>query len=446
MADILFKRLFEVRILHGYYLDHWFADSANKPGLFQAYRDDADGTGAEKRTFVLENKYNILRDLHIEPTPKTAKLLSGLKMRWRAMPTGFIAGVEVSQPTAGTFFPKTPPPVNSVWSFVLRLRNAHFYNITNHALRPTLPGRYYFSNLNVLDDNGTYCMASLPAAFSANRFWEMGELANFGTPATPIIKIAKKTTNSGTDFEDLPDFKWANTADRQAFPKQFRYRFDASLNVTDATFTLTTPAGEIVKTISRDFSTSPAPAEITLDFSAKDKLPSEEQPQPIPDGRYNLEIAVNGNPFETRSVVLRSDLPYDNSVFGLVDITLQPTTDNSRLLNADGSLNLTPIPNTNPVRYRHPVFEIRLLSRRTAWHYQIEKNAPAADMDFPEAKYTAATRRIVTKTPHRLSLARAPVPLQGNVFLPSPEKADLKYDPVESQFFSELFLSTIKLT
>ncbi|MCB0483403.1 MAG: hypothetical protein KDC37_02460, partial [Flavobacteriales bacterium] len=134
MADILFKRLFEVRILHGYFLDHWFADSDDKPDLFQAYRDDAASTGNAKRAFVLENKYNILRHLNIEPTAKTAKLLDGLRMRWRPIPTGFMAGIEVSRTQAGAFFPKISLPMDTVWSFVLRLRNAHFYNITNHAL------------------------------------------------------------------------------------------------------------------------------------------------------------------------------------------------------------------------------------------------------------------------------------------------------------------------
>ncbi len=44
MPEILFKRLFEVRILHGYYLDNWFADATGKKGIFQEF-----GTTAVKR-------------------------------------------------------------------------------------------------------------------------------------------------------------------------------------------------------------------------------------------------------------------------------------------------------------------------------------------------------------------------------------------------------------
>lgn len=451
MSNTIFKRFFEVRVLHGYYLDHWYNDINGKPELFQDFSN-------AQQNYVLESKYNILNDLIIEPTEETRNLLNGLKMRWRATPLGLMVGIEVTRTGVGAaakFFPKRMPPANSAWTFTLRSRNLHLHNITNHAMRPTLAGRYYFSNLRAVEDTKTFpSLATRPSVFTSQRTWEMGELAIVGG----ALNTAKKTTANQADFIPVSDKQWAHTGDRAAFPKRFNYRFDPSLVATAAEFILLTAetGGTIVKTISKDFSQYPGPVETALDFqflplpanpTDEDKL----KPKPLPDGWYFLKIKVNGADFEGKRVLLRSDLQAtDSALFGVVEISMAQTKADFKLLNIDNSLRLTPIAGSNPVRWAPPIFEIRLLGRQTYWRYEIDhkENLPSTDITtYTEVVYKGAAQHVVSKAPRRISLAPTYLPIElpaGTGNLPAPDKPDLKYD--QDQYFSELFLSTIKLT
>lgn len=453
MSNTIFKRFFEVRVLHGYYLDHWFNDAGLNPKLFQDY-DPAE------MAFVLVNKYNILKDLQIEPTEATRELLDGLRMKWKITPLGILVGMEVNRVGTGAsaqFFPKRMPPADSVWSFTLRSRNLHLYNITNHAMRPTLPGRYYFSNLRGVEENKVFpSLASQPSDFGASaRTWEMGEISMVAN----VLNSATKTTLSATDFMPILDHNWAHTGDRAAFPKQFSYRFDLSLTVNTAEFTLlsTETSGTVIKTISKDFTLNlPAPAQTALDFKFRPlpASPTDEEklhPSPIPDGWYFLKVKVNGADFEEKRILLRSDIPtHDNGLFGLVEISMGQTAAPFMLLNADNSLRLTQIAGSNPVRWEPPLFEIRLMGRQSYWRYQIDNNdaLPGTDITtFAEVDYKGAGKYVVSKNPRRLSLAPTNLainPLSGTRALPAPDHPDLKYD--QDQYFSELYLSTIKLT
>ncbi len=451
MSDIIFKRLFEVRILHGYYLDHWYPDGAGKSDWFHGYSTD-------RQAFVLENKYNVLRYLDIAPTSETSRLLKDLKMRWRTIPAGFLVGIEVNKTgdgAAAKFTPKIMPLAASAWRFVLRVRDPYFYNLTNHVLRPTMPGRYYFSNIQDNEERFPSLSVALPG-FSGQRTWEMGELIQEAN----MVKAADITTDALNNniFTQIAEVgkdwhHYAHLGDRRALPKIFKYRFDpkfAGANaVKNTVFTLLNGANE-VKTISKNFElpNPPAPLEWQLDFTylPLPPNPTEEEklkPKPLPDGWYTLKVDINGGLFEEKKVLLRSDLPNDISAFGLVEISMDATAPAFRLFNADDSLNLSVIPNSSPARWQPPIFEIRLMSRPTYWHYQLEKD-PVPDPSNAEFQYLAASKRLVATKPRRLSAARAPTLLQDDFYLPNPDKPDLKYD--QNRYYSELFLSTIKIT
>ncbi len=465
MSNTIFKRFFEVRVLHGYYLDHWNKDSAGTPRLFQEY----DGVNADPiiraqerkaiQDYILENRYNILKDLSIEPTKATKDLISGLRMRWRATPLGLMVGIEVRKEGSGAtakFFPKKMPPPDSNWAFTLHSRNLQLANITNHAFRPTLPGRYYFTNLRAVEDNKVFpSLATAPTAFATGRTWEMGELAmvagNLGS--------AKKTTVAQGDFLQVPNFQWAHTGDRMAFPKRFNYRFDPSLSVNTAEFNLLSSetGGTLVKNITKDFTQNlPAPAETTLDFQylplpANPTDAEKLHPKPLPNGWYFLKVKVNGADFEGRQVLLHSDLNVaGNGLFGVVDISMGQTATDFQLLNPDDSLRLIQIPGSNPARWEPPIFEIRLMSRQTYWRYEIDNKAglPYTDINtFTDVEYKGAGQHVVSKVPRHMSLAPTNLsidPPSGTTTLPAPDHSNLKYD--QDQYFSELFLSTIKLT
>jgi hypothetical protein len=478
--NTIFKKLFEVRILHGYYTDNWFANLLGEPGSFFDYGTDPDPAvravqRREQQAFVLENKYDILRDISIEPTPATARLMEGLRMRWRRLPTGFLAGLEVEKRETGglvQFAPKVVLEPGMRWTFLLRIRNAWFYNITNHAMRPTMPGHYYFTNMAAADDGKVFPSLSVQLPpFSNQRHWEMGELLRSGNQ----VMAANVDTANLADFTAIANIddanpggdtwhEWAHSGDRRALPKSFKYRFDAKFGaanpVTDAVFVLSDTAGNQIKSITRSYTAAaPAPAEILLDFRQLPVAPGASdaeklRPKTLPDGWYDIRVSINGAIFETRRVLLRSDLPDDQSILGIVELGLGPTAPAFSLLDG-GLLNTAPVPDSNPGRWQGPVFEIRFMNRPTYWHYRIQKSEglPAADLDMGEFIFFRNRQSIEAQTPRRLSQARVPVQLSvpppgaaGDVLLPNPEPPGLRFDHQRKIYYSELFLSTIKLT
>ncbi len=436
MANRLFKRLFEVNILHGYYLDHLVWDKNQKPKIYQDYSFD------EQNEALL--RYNILNDLSFEPTPATQNLLRGLHMRWAASPLGFFTGIEVERQAPDQYLPFQPLPLDAVWTFIARIRNPYWQNITNHALRPTLPGCYYFTNQPIVAGKTPPTLSAPPPAFDANRFWEMGELISDG--AGNILRARKRSDQIG-DFAAFPNQHWANTADRIALPKSFLYRFDAKTPVQAAVFRLLMPGGgALLKTIQKQFASPPET--YRLDLRALDKLPGEILPKPTKDGWYDLEVVLNGALFERRSILLRSDLPADASVFAIIDIANHSTSDGFQLLNPNQTLRYAPNPNNQKIEPLR--FQINLLPRATYWQYLIEKFAestlPNSDHNYGAVQYVKNTHQLISTEPRALTRIRTPLQVTTDVYLPNPERADLQYDPTNGQFISQLFLQTIKLS
>ena len=435
---VIFKRLFEVRVLHGYYLDYWL-EKGGAPALFYDYHQD-------EQNELLESRYDIRRDLHIEPTAVTLRQMKGLGIQWRPTPMGLLIGLEVNIGANGTFAPKADLPTNLSWTFVLRTRNPYLYSITNHALRATLPAIYYFTNRAGIGEGKKYpSLSTLPPNFSP-RTWEMGELIR---PTSGVLTVpsAKKTTIVQSDFGDIPNHDWANSADRTALPKVFNYRFDPLYNIAnpvmDAAFTLADGNGNEVKSIQRNFATATAPSQLLLDFSTHDKQPGEVKPRPIANGWYRLTVRLNNVVFEERTVWLSSDLSDNQSIFGIVEITAHHTASGFHLIESDGSLRRI----TTAGQPQPPVFQIRLAARRTYWRYYLQKakinNQPYSEVDFLDTP--PLKKQLVTKAARQLSAARNPVLLQAagpspplGIALPNPERLELVYD--QGQYYSELFL------
>ncbi|MFM9946781.1 MAG: hypothetical protein ACKV1O_02475 [Saprospiraceae bacterium] len=387
--------------------------------------------------------------------------MDGLGMRWQKTSTGLIVGIEVEKSGSGSstkFFPKRSLAIDQSWSFLLRSRNSAFFNITNHALRPTLSGRYYFSNLHASagEDNKTYPALSVQLpAFSNQRTWEMGELIRDGN----AVMAATMTTRSIGDFLEIANLSngtwhnYAHTGDRLIFPKRFNYRFDTGgAPVSSANFILMDALGTEIKQFSALFSaTSPAPAEFPLDFRyvpTPEDIPEDERvqrPMPLPDGWYTLNININGALVESRRILMRSDIDSGNAVLGLVEISTAETTPLFQLFNEDGSLNQNSISESDPTRWQGPVFEVRMMGRLAYLRYQLARALSPLPAD-PNFTYAPDGRQIRTNMPRRLSFIRTPVrinlPAIGDTLLPNPDSTILKYDFDREHYYSEIFLST----
>lgn len=453
MADIIFRRLFEIRILHGYYLDYWFPDSSNNPGVFHEFRDEPQSSRLAKQASVLEYKYDLRKIVNIEPTKETQQWLSRNKIILRQTPLGIFAGIQARREGTGAsarFYPIGELEQGNC-RFVLTMRDPQWLNAANHALMPTIPGSYYFTNLRATEDGKIYpSLSAQPPEFESGRTWEMGGLIREGNQ----IKAAQRTTETIVDFQAIGDtaagtwHSYAHAGERVALPKTFRYRFDPSIPiVSNAEFIIRDLYNNEIKRIAIS---NPSSSSVSLDFRYLPVSPSTPEndrirARPIHDGVYVLDAFINGTLFEQRQIVLSDDLRgSDKNVWGLVDISTENTAPDFRLFNADGSLNAGLTTPASAMRWRGPVFEIRLMSRFTFWRYHIERLSSSIPGD-PDFSYNWPEQQFTTAHPRRLSQIRVPLSINlpsGAHLLPNPSSASIRYDEAQKQYYSDIFLLT----
>ena len=109
--SILYKKLFEVWILHPFFLDQ-----GNKKKFY-----DFD---AESRAKALKG-YDISEDFGVVPTPETRKLLANYKMRLLPAAHGFTVAVKVTPSSSGgnkVFIPAIPLEEGLKLRFRIRIR------------------------------------------------------------------------------------------------------------------------------------------------------------------------------------------------------------------------------------------------------------------------------------------------------------------------------------
>ncbi len=369
MATIIaYRRLVEVRLLHEYYLI-----SPQQPGFY-------DMTTAQLRLDALKNsirrnRYRLSQDLQIEPTEATQAVLAGLGWRFVPTLTGFVLAVPtktVQQGASTVVKPKIEPFPNTQLYFQVSARNRLFNNFTALPLRkPDLPAIHYFTNrpeavhfTNPNDSNDTFFTLSLPhAAFDQTQNYEMGEVADHGGGQ---LKEYTAHADPNETWRAIGGIGFVNANDRIALPKTFRYPLDPALNITQATFTLRTPAGDFLKEISVQSANALSGA--LLDFSSIPNPAGGPGAEiGLRDGAY--ELTVDAGSVQTVRPVFLSD-HYRLRDLGLIHLNLDQTDNNYRLLNPDHSIrNLNPDLTGKP---QHPVFEIRLRSRITYWRYKPE--------------------------------------------------------------------------
>jgi hypothetical protein len=432
---IKYSRLFEVRILHGFYLD--MGDENN---FFQL--DENDPAELKFRDTVLK-RYNLTPgDLIIEPTPSCRKILRNQRMIFRMLPTGFIVGVEAKQEILanGTiaFRPVVEIDPNTRFQFEIKAPNKYWTSFSSIRLRPNVPARFYFSNQH---DTGQLNppSLSLTAGERSPRFYEMGEIARDAADNQLYEAIAGVPSAaqflSADHWQAIDDFRYVTYRDQMLLPSRFAYRFtpDAGQNITQASFTLSTPTDPDVATIT---TSGPGPfTEYFLDFKALDVQP----------GRYTLEATGSGGYADTKTVLIDDDL-FQTDLLALVSIGHETgLPDDLKLLEDDGTLRRVGTVTS------YPVFELRFKPRITYWRYIFH---PGQDEPFPSPPPgsdvetdPANNQRLVTIRPLPITKAGSRVNFSPVRMLPNPNTPEVAADPLDAEFrhFSDIYLDKIEI-
>ncbi len=437
MSELLFKRLFEVNLLHDYYLV-----SADGGSFFEKSKVEKEA--------VLKNKlnhgmYSVADFFEIEPSETSKKSLSEFKLIFRKTALGFVIGVQVQEELklgATLYKPRFKFPDTLSLTFSINPVAAHFLSMTNISMRPTLPAIYYFTNKGKTEFNETGPgpnYKTLPISVVAEKhqngmLHEMGTLLKFGTGLREALEFTN--SNNLNFWGKLKDKRYVTNADRILLPSIFNYPIKKEQNITQLQVVLEDLGANEIKTITRD-SVEPL-LNVLLNFEMIDE--TIENSVGIPTGFYKLKIKENGGPEIIYSVYLNEGL-YNKSHLGIIDIRLDEFDSPFSLLDAEGYLK-TRVDNTGK-KIPHPVYELRFKNRRTYWRYNKEANFEAADVTVTIDDYVVfepVTKKIISIKPK--GLTRTLVPFKSGTkekMLPHPKIPSLKVEG--KRMFSEIYIN-----
>ena len=436
MARIQYKRLFEVQILHDYFL--------SKPDGSSIY----ELTNAQKAAFLNKavslDQYNVAQYLMIHPSEMTKQLFKNYHLKIAVRSTGFIVGIEVKSKSLATgeelYFPFIDGVAGLNLGFHLKLLRHELKNSTNSRLQLPAPYHYYFNNQNQ-DGLKNFPSLSQPVAnFQSGTTYETSELAVVG--GTLSQALVETNNANPTEWQTIGGIGLVNEQDRVLLGKQFTYQLPTF--VTNAEATLKDLAGIEIKKITYTH-TDPF-QKLALDFRSKDSQ-TGETPDDILDGNYRLEVRADGSLVHNKVVKLSSDL-YHRTDLGAIEIILNESDPNFKLFNADGSI-ITKKNADNSV-VLHPIFEIRFKCRSTYWRYLSASGKNLGTTPKSAGFLTADGGRLRTRS--LKPLTQYPIEFQSDdtatpainerVFLPNPHPNGIKKE--DSRLYSDIYISPIK--
>lgn len=412
LSIIKYYRLFEVRLLHEFYLL-----SASNPTFFDL--------SAEARENILQsrinnNQYDLYKDLVIKPTLESQQKIKNY--RWRFIPTqtGFlIVGEGVIQEGSTSVRSAFPIEDNLTLEFTIEAVNPLFKNFSNAVFPADLPSTYFFSNRgSLVSDLSFRTLSQNVKTFQNGNLYTVGGLADFGEND---IRMATGNTSDSSQWVSIPGFGFVNENDKNLLPKAFYFQFGEGVGNTVAEFKLIDSFGRLLKSIIINKLSDQTSA--LLDFG--EYLPTTVASRiETPDGWYTLEIDLGLSSIQRR--VYLSD-EYRKSHLGIIQIAFGNTAQGYEIVANDGAL-LT------------PTYEVHFLSRRTHFCYKPKArgkqfrvfNNSIANLftnveiwnSTTDKKYT----ELVTKVPQPLSAL--PIGVQNETgtrtILPSPDSTPLR--------------------
>lgn len=415
--SITYKRLFSIRLLHGFYMK-------DNTGFWNA--------SAVQQARQLEDwSYHILNDIEIEPTVNCRTLLDGQRMKFQPTLSGFSVWINVVPEQTGSIIkykPFIPVDPGIEFTFRIKARNSFFNNISNVRLRPNVEAEFYFSNDNTAGQLAYPSLALSPPLHDNGRAYEMGEKVANGAGNVFVAPHGLDGTvplNTG-NWATGTTFQYFSYRDQLLLPRRFRYYFtpNGSTMVANPTFILKTMANAVLdtKTVSGTFQHS---SSCKLDYSG------------FSDGFYQIEVNATGYQ-DLKTIYLHDEL-YDPYDWGVIHVKHRDNLNDFRLLEQDGALRM----NNNTLE--EPVFDVRMDSRSTYWKYILHPLNIANLSNINTAIYQIITPdTFISLVPRNLNkFQTSQTAGQNSSALPLPYNGTIQ--PVNGKVYSEIFLPKMNL-
>jgi len=422
--DICYKTLFEVRVLHEYYLT-----ASNGKNIFD--RALADERTDFLRDLFISDARNINQDLEFV-VPEA--VLQNNKSVLLPTYAGFKVCIEVlPKKTSGvtTYWPKEGLTDDTTFPVLLLKRNSNVETYSNGRLITPTRSAFYFSNEEYAGRKDFPFLSNRVPDLNTNANYEQGELARYD------LNDVRAFYRDGDDLEQwlkVSGDSGVNESDRVLVPPRFSYAVRPEDDITQLAFTLRAPDNAVV---AQSYFAHVAGGGVTLSFREQD-IRTVLQTAPAENATYTLEVTGDGAFARTHRLVFFSG-PEFSRAWGLVHIKVKSANADFSLLNNDGSLR-TQRQADGTFDPSHPVFEIPIRSRRTYWRYiydnrqPIQTNQHGDYLDLRDGK-------LVSKTPRAMSYA--PVfflkPDNTLYYLPNP-KPNETFRLENGKLFSDIYV------
>ncbi len=396
----IYKILFEVKLLHEYYLTDTKGENIFDLNLqadrinflkekYIAHRENinSDIAYAIPATFV-----NLYRNHRLKLIPSYAGFKIAIEVKAVKMPDG-----------TTTYLPKFPLPDNTNISILLVHKNNLFDSNTNRNFSNVLNGKYYFTNENLFATKNLPYLTTDINLFDAAINYEQGALVKF---AANDYRSFYRDDGNVVNWLSFIGKGFANDNDRMLVNTNFSYTFPAAANVTIATLTIKDANGNTIKNKEGNvisvfnFSNATGLDKINLSIDQTSVLTI---PNIIANAKCLYTIEVNGNNGYSKIhslFFLSAEVDAMNSI-GVVNVQPKVTNaafnlldNNGKLIaikQADGTINPTA-----------PIFEINFKSRQTFWRYSNNKKKPIQNGLHPDF-LLPKNGTLITKIPRTLT-------------------------------------------
>ncbi|MEZ5039244.1 MAG: hypothetical protein R2828_05115 [Saprospiraceae bacterium] len=438
LSIIKYYRLFEVKILHEYYL--LSADNASFFDLLGESRD------AILKSQVINDRYRLSKDLNIRPTEESKQKIKNY--RWRFVPTqtGFLIGGEgVNKEGSLAVHSAIPVEDKLMLEFIIEPRNPEFNNFTNSILSTPLPSRYLFSNQGTPVSGVDFKSISKNIQpFQSGKTYATGALVDFGGND---IGVATGNTTDNNHWLSLPGLGFVNENDKTLLPKAFYYQFEDDIGTVAAEFKLMDQSNQVLKSITINKLSHQKNGHLNFNQYLPSGATTEVD---TPNGWYKLEINL-GLSSAQKNIYLSDE--YQKNSLGIIQIAFNETTPDYKVIDSDQVL-LTPI------------YEIRFLTRRTHFCYKPKVrgkqfrvfNSSVANIFRDVEVWNSTTDKrydeLVTKVPQPLTALPIGVQDSSGLFtaLPLPTSSPLRMkrnsellpDEPPGRLFSHIHTSSVK--
>ena len=420
---LLYKILFEVKILHEYYLTN-----PDQTSVFQDPKQ-ADRLAWLSNRFAKEQPV-LSEDVQFQLPSCMARLFKNQKMILLNSYSGFQVAIQVNEvPQSGgsvAYAPAVPLPADCNMVILMKQQVGQFGLLTNGRMQRPVPSLYYFSNEKLTSAKTAPVLSTAISAQSSSYTYEQGELSDNGSAICSCYY-----TGTTPNFPPVAGTGFANENDRIIVGPEFEYTFAASDGVTTAQFTLKDAGGNTIRTL-------PAIGQglldaVELDFSdllyasppGLVTLPKAKASDTL---LYTLEVTGNNGYASTLSLIFYDNPAELRSVWALIQIQASVSNPEFNLLDTNGYLIQPILPPPDAAASTYPIFEIRCKSRYTFWRYYPASpnetlNPPGAALT-PFLQTTTLTPVPATYLPWFFS-TNPTAPTPSWTYLPNPDPATI---------------------